>query len=278
MNRAIIVLGIVLCFVLDCFAQSLDEPVPMSACNSTSADYAPSFDPRTRLLTFTSERTGKAGMYRCGAQTDGRAEVVPGTFVNANAQRGFVTFTSSGEAFGVAYFPFEAQSYAGIVTISREDGALNLGKAVEVLNGSFFVSQPAVAPDGSRMVVCSDRNHGAGGLDLWISDRRDDLTWGEPIGLGHLVNSLGDEITPMFLSADTLAFASNGIGGKGGFDIFFTVYRDGAWQEPMPLEELNSEFDEGDCTLIEDGTFVFASNRPGGVGGLDLWLSRRSRH
>lgn len=110
-----------------------------------------------------------------------------------------------------------------------------------------------------------------------MSDRRDDLTWSDPTTLGRIINSSGDEITPHFVTSDTLFFASNGIGGKGGFDVFYSVFRDGAWQEPVPMDALNTEFDESDCARLEDGSYVFASNRPGGAGGLDLWISRKTR-
>lgn len=253
---------------------STQPPVPLESCNTPSAEYAPNFDPRTGTVVFTSERSGSAGIYRCTMGPGTKAEPFPGTFNSEDQHRGFISFTTSGEAVGVAYSQYEEQSFPGIVTAPRDNSALNLGHPLSALNGPFFVSHPAISPDGTRLVVVSDRVGGEGGLDLWISDRRDDLSWSPPVNLGRSMNSSEDEISPTFLSADTLIFASNGIGGKGGFDIFFSVFRDGAWQEPVPLDWLNTEFDESDCIVLPDGSHLFASNRPGGAGGLDLWIAR----
>jgi Tol biopolymer transport system component len=53
--------------------------------------------------------------------------------------------------------------------------------------------------------------------------------------------------------------------------------RGAAWSEPVALESLNTQaFDEQAATVSRDGTLLFfASNREGGFGGLDLYMSRR---
>ena len=135
-------------------------------------------------------------------------------------------------------------------------------------------SHPAVSPDGTRLVFASDKP-GSSQLDFWVAERTTERTWSEPVLLSPLINSAANEITPFFVSNDSLIYASNGYGGKGGYDLFLSVYRSGAWQEPQPLEWLNSEFDDSDATMLPDGTIVFASNRPGGQGGLDLYIARK---
>ena len=52
----------------------------------------------------------------------------------------------------------------------------------------------------------------------------------------------------------------------------------GSWQPPDPLETINTtDFAERNAALSRDGLLLFfSSNRPGGVGGLDLYLSRRT--
>ena len=85
------------------------------------------------------------------------------------------------------------------------------------------------------------------------------------------INSPGDEITPYLKSSDTLYFASNGLGGPGGFDLYKSIRVDGIWQRPFPLTDINTEFDESDLTFINETTCLFASNRPGGKGGLDIY-------
>ncbi|MBC8124603.1 MAG: PD40 domain-containing protein [Candidatus Kapabacteria bacterium] len=256
-------------------SSSVSHAIPLWMCNTSEAEYAPSFDPRMKFLVFTSEREGTARIYRTSILTDSTSVLFPGTFNAKGEQRAFISFTTTGEAFGVAYNAYEEQSYPGIVSATRETGSINLGHPISVVNGPFFVSHPTISPDGTRLVYSSTRQGGEGGLDLWISDRRVDLTWSSPVNLGRTINSTDEEISPTFITTDTLLFSSNGFGGKGGYDLFYSVFRNGAWQEPVPLDWLNSEFDESDCIVLPDGSQVFASNRPGGPGGLDLWIAQR---
>ena len=48
----------------------------------------------------------------------------------------------------------------------------------------------------------------------------------------------------------------------------------GAWGEPRHVAELSSPTDEWFPTLTADGTIYFGSDRPGGVGGTDIWRAR----
>lgn len=253
-------------------------PVLWTGVNSAADDYAPSFDPVHGTLCFSSERTEWAAVYSCDPprSLDVHVDVVPvaGTFNQKGQHRAFVSFAENGEGVGAAFLMHSRRSYMGIVNILRDGGQVNCGRALDVCNGEFFASHPAISPDGTRLVFSSDRGVSRG-LDLWMSERTVDRDWTEPVLVNSVVNSEGNEITPVFLSNDSLLYASNGYGGKGGYDIFLSVFRDGMWQEPEPLEWLNSEFDDSDCARMPDGTIIFASNRPGGAGGLDLYVSRR---
>src|SRR5690606_35751045 len=91
----------------------------------------------------------------------------------------------------------------------------------------------------SIMVLHADREGGHGGADLYVSFRRDDGTWSEPLDLGPDVNTPGHEITP-YLAADgvTLYFSSDGRGGLGGHDVFVTRRLDDTWQRWSEPENL----------------------------------------
>lgn len=48
------------------------------------------------------------------------------------------------------------------------------------------------------------------------------------------------------------------------------------WSAPKALEQLNGEWDNVAPFMAPDGrTLYFASDRPGGLGGMDIWLTRR---
>lgn len=251
------------------------EISPLQQCNTAKAEYAPAYDVVTSSLVFTSESHGRAALVRTRLDESTGVENVKGTFNDPRHQRGSVTLDSTGNGVGVVYVQHQDQAYASLTTVTRYNDEINLGSLIDVVNGPYFVSQPALSPDGVRLVFVSTRDGGRGGMDLWLSERRDDGAWSEPMNLGRNLNSDADEVSPTFVTADTLIFASNGFGGKGGFDIMMSVLRDGAWNEPVPLDELNSEYDDTDCVRIQDGAYVFASTRPGGKGSYDLWIARR---
>ena len=56
----------------------------------------------------------------------------------------------------------------------------------------------------------------------------------------------------------------------------WTIEREagGQWSEPRHVTELSSPTDEWFPTLTADGTIYFGSDRPGGVGGTDIWRAR----
>lgn len=56
----------------------------------------------------------------------------------------------------------------------------------------------------------------------------------------------------------------------------WTIERDanGHWSKPQHVTELSSPTDEWFPTLTADGTIYFGSDRPGGVGGTDIWRAR----
>lgn len=67
------------------------------------------------------------------------------------------------------------------------------------------------------------------------------------------------------------------VNGKPRDDMeIWTIERDasGKWGEPRPVPELSSPTDEWFPNLTTDGTIYFGSDRPGGVGGTDIWRAR----
>ncbi|HZY80756.1 MAG TPA: OmpA family protein [Cyclobacteriaceae bacterium] len=65
----------------------------------------------------------------------------------------------------------------------------------------------------------------------------------------------------------------------GNGDIFETRRNpDGTWSAPEPLESINSTYAEASASLSADGsTLYFASDRPGGLGGLDIYMATKDR-
>jgi hypothetical protein len=74
-------------------------------------------------------------------------------------------------------------------------------------------------------------------------------------------------------------FASDRAGGSGLEDIWRATRADAnaPWDLPVPVTELNSTWNDGGPELLDDGlAMYFHSDRPGGAGGFDIYVSQRS--
>lgn len=105
--------------------------------------------------------------------------------------------------------------------------------------------------------------------------------WSPPINLGSFINSgLSDQGPALSKDGRSLYFHSNRSGGLGGFDMYVShrASVDDPWSSPLNLgPTVNTAFDEGNPAFSRDGHFLFfQSVRPGGLGGVDLWVSRRN--
>jgi hypothetical protein len=81
-----------------------------------------------------------------------------------------------------------------------------------------------------------------------------------------------------FVYGDILVFSSNRPGGFGGFDLYYSERVGDQWAEPVNFgPTINSEFDEyrpvvSDHYDYGNRLMIFSSNRPGGLGGFDLYF------
>jgi hypothetical protein len=104
--------------------------------------------------------------------------------------------------------------------------------------------------------------------------------WSQPIHLGPVVNTAFEEEGPE-ISKDGLSlyFYSLRPGGLGGEDLWVSQRpdEDAPWGPAVNVGPiLNTAANERAPALSRDGHLLFfASTRPGGRGGLDLWVSRR---
>jgi len=109
---------------------------------------------------------------------------------------------------------------------------------------------------------------------------RADFVFGEATNLGRPVNSpYADGIPSISADGLELHFCSKRPGGSGGYDLWATMRekRDGAWGDPFNLgASVNSSADDYGATISADGMVLyFTSNRAGGLGQFDIWMSRR---
>jgi Tol biopolymer transport system component len=104
--------------------------------------------------------------------------------------------------------------------------------------------------------------------------------WSLPVNLGPLVNSAFNDLAPhISKNGLSLYFASTRPGTVGGEDIWVSQRpnRNAPWGPPINLGLINTPSNERSPALSRDGHFLFfATDRPGGFGGLDIWVSWRA--
>jgi len=129
----------------------------------------------------------------------------------------------------------------------------NLGRNV---NSAEWESQPALSADGRTLYFVSDRRGGVGRRDIWVSQLDENGQWTRARNVGKPINTVYDEISP-FIHANNrvLYFASNGLVGFGGYDIFFSE-RDTAarWSTPKNMgSPINNHEDQFSLFITADG-------------------------
>jgi hypothetical protein len=96
--------------------------------------------------------------------------------------------------------------------------------------------------------------------------------WGEPAAL----KELPVDFHHATLTRDGKRMYLQGPLGKGRWGLFVSTWTGKDWGKPVALDELNHpEGKTGDRSpnLSKDGSLLyFASDRPGGKGGLDLYV------
>lgn len=137
--------------------------------------------------------------------------------------------------------------------------------------------QPAFAANGTTLFFSSDVEGGLGQHDIYYTQLDEKGDWIEPINMGSLINSAGEEEYPTVYK-DTLYYSSDHFAGLGGLDIFKTYLdQNGKWAPPINLRApINSgaddfgyvvdTFSKADKKVLLSG--YFTSSR-GGVSQMD---------
>lgn len=160
----------------------------------------------------------------------------------------------------------------------------NLGSGINTMNNEYW---PSISLDGNTMIYTvlltdSTRTFINGEFmkqeDFYISNFKNN-TWQKGKPLGKPLNTPGNEGAHK-ISADgnTIVFTGcNRPRGYGNCDIYFSYKINGEWTEPENAgRSINTRYSEKQPSLSPDGRYLyFSSNRPKGMGGMDLWVAKR---
>lgn len=150
-----------------------------------------------------------------------------------------------------------------------------------VLNSDYDDYYPTINSDYSKMYFSSNReqNFDIYEIDLDFENIVDWLKEGVNKPTKHLIlSSLNDDKCP-YVMGNLLVFASNNTDGYGGYDLWYSVFEDGAWKKLQNFgPEINTEYDEYRPAIesfpdSNNDLMIFSSNRPEGKGGFDLYYT-----
>jgi len=125
----------------------------------------------------------------------------------------------------------------------------------------------------------SQRPGGAGQADIYVSEQQEDGTWGAPQRVVELSTKFQEQRPSIRFDGLEIVFQSNRTTSLG-FDLWVSTRASvtDEWSAPVRVENVNSPQTDAQPYLSGDGmTLYFSSDRAGGAGGNDLWLSTRER-
>ena len=141
---------------------------------------------------------------------------------------------------------------------------------------------PVLSDDGLTLYITNARNSDS----LYALTRRTTTeSWSEPQRLPIPPNIAHGGVRAVWNSVDGRVLVFHTVRGTSGsatqYDLWLTTRSSTAepWQEPISFgPTINSTANERGACLSDDGReLIFASDRPGGLGDTDLYVSRRVR-
>ena len=148
------------------------------------------------------------------------------------------------------------------------------------LNTSDNEGAQTISVDGQLMIYTAcNRDDSKGGCDLYYAELQGNK-WDVPKNMQKPINTITKETQPS-LSGDgkTLYYVSGRTGTRGGLDIWMSeLSSEGNWSPPVNLgENINSPGNEQSPFIHPDNkTLYFSSDGRTGMGGFDIYMSRKS--
>ena len=164
---------------------------------------------------------------------------------------------------------WSSDMFATKLSISGWEAAGGLGG---LLNSSRFEVPLGFNADGQVLYFFRGFSTFSGEILADTAAKKDEYALQAPSFKSPVQPEEGDN-SPYFVNDNTIIFASRRAGGQGGLDLWYTVFADTAWTEPINMgPTINTAYDETTPFLARDGrTLYFSSNRAESMGGLDVY-------
>lgn len=242
--------------------------------NSEAEESMPIFSPDSSALYFIRlfDEKNKGGandqdIWVSYRQNDGSySDCKPLTALNSKYHNGVVGISKTGDVlYMLNTYEGKKDLEKGIAMAKSKGSSWGSPEKIEVptldIEGDLYGFH--IHESGDVMIISYNGPGSNGEEDLYVS-LKSETGWSAPENIGSTINTSGYEMSP-FLSTnlDTLFFSSNGHGGLGDADIFYSVrgesWKD--WSNPVNLgSKINSpKFDA--CFSYSGNQLFWSSNR-----------------
>ena len=143
----------------------------------------------------------------------------------------------------------------------------SLGDVINDSNDNFF---PVVSADGKTIAYMSSMKF----YDAIMVSHLIKNEWTPPVNITPELQSDGDHYISYLSPNGTVMLLSKD--DNINSDIWMSKFDGSRWEPAHKLKkEINTKYWEAHGYMTEDGsTLIFSSDRPGGFGGLDLYISK----
>jgi outer membrane protein OmpA-like peptidoglycan-associated protein len=157
---------------------------------------------------------------------------------------------------------------------------VSVGEGINTSSDEYW---PSITADGQTLMFTRQERPSENVLqkviyqeDFYISYLSNGV-WKTAVNAGAPLNTSQNEGAQSLSSDGTYMYftACERPGGLGSCDIFFSALNNGKWSLPVNLgSPVNTKYWEVQPSINASGKMLFfSSNRPGGIGGKDLWYS-----
>jgi hypothetical protein len=264
--------------------------------NTSSTDAGPAISKDGLSLYFNSNRAGGFGdndIWVSHRVTLGASWGIPqnlGPIINSGALEGVPAlsrdghwlFFNSNRAGGYGQNDLWASYRAHTHDDFAWEAPVNLGAGVNSAafdaGAAFFENEEAGPP---LLFFGSTRPGGFGSFDIYLSAALGDGTLGPAVLVPELSSMGNDQRPSVRFDGLEVFLQSDRFDTVGGADLWVSTREtlSQAWSMPVNLgPTVNSTATEQQPYIAADReTLLFASNRPGGLGGLDLYVTTRTK-
>jgi Tol biopolymer transport system component len=270
----------------------LDAPI-----NSEFNDFGPALSKDGLSLYFTSDRPGGMGgndiwvTQRASREDPWGEPVNLGSTINTAFNEGVPSFSRDGHfmyfnsvrpgGFGgndiwIAWRAHTGDDFGWEEPVNAGSG---VNSAFDDAGAGYLENEETGSP---LLYFGSTRPGGPGLSDIYVSTQAADGSWEPAVLVPELSSPLNDQRPSVRFDGLELFLFSNRPGSAGPNDIWVSTRRTtlDAWSVPVNLgATVNSSAVDQQAFMSSDReTLFFASNRPGGLGNLDLYMTTREKN